>query len=525
MAHPSSSSDTLISPPSPIHPSTSKKPSPLMESDLELSPLDINLRSNNAPIPKLLREASDITWQEALETTKDQVPLIRRRGGRFKLLHQQQFKNSLLASVGYLELANAGDFAANVWNDIPVPRFAAVLMGIGGTLALAMVFVAIQDFKLSYRNVKLLKEERGHLQRLKQYHCRNVEMTRVLDSRLGVGLREIGTEVVDRIVMDLLMGAGSVLVGVGTLMAIGGANRHVYKASNLLSGYIGNALAAIFGLVNAIWSGYLIRRFYLHDRAVVSVEPSDDIRRRLRVRFRRFQWHAIVNGVNGLVAGAASMVTATHWEGYVVLIPCIISLIMCNYFWRKKLGYDRPILDHISLAKLQLTPLTEDLEYAIAMQKALSEPDHAIPQPLIDKCSLESMLQFIVRNRMLETYVDSLAHDKLTSTLLSEIPPTQSATLHHPEYIITYDVLLRLSASKENHARLLLDHAGRFLRTDGVRLFTYRERHLLELSGYAVWQDQMAESITASTTSASTSTSSTKMTKDLSKTEDKSVCN
>ncbi|KAJ5116864.1 hypothetical protein N7456_001212 [Penicillium angulare] len=510
MAHPNSSSDTLISPPSPIHHPTSTstsrhtKPIPLMESDLELSHL-----RNNTPIPKLLREASDITWQEALETTKDQVPLTKRRGGHFKLLHQQQFKNSLLASVGYLELANAGDFAANVWNDIPVPTFAAILMGIGGTLALAMIFVAIQDFRLSYRNVKLLREEREHLKRLKQYHCRNVEMSKVLNSRLGVGLREIGTEVVDRIVMDLLMGAGSVLVGVGTLMAIGGANPHVYKASNLLSGYIGNALAAIFGLVNAIWSVYLIRRFHHHDSAVVSVEPSDDIRRRLRVRFRRFQWHAIVNGVNGLVAGAASMVTATHWEGYVVLIPCIISLIMCNYFWRKKLGYDRPILDHISLAKLQLTPLTEDLQYAIAMQKALSEPDHVLPQPVIDTRSLESMLQFIVRNRMLETYVDSLAHDKMTRGLLSEIPPTESATPGHPEYIITYDVLLRLSSSKQNHARVLLDHAVRFLRTDGVRVFTHRERHLLELSGYAVWQDQMAEITTTSTSS---------MTKDLPKT-------
>lgn len=480
-----------------------------MESDLELYPLSTTTTTTPPPIPKLLREASDITWQEALEASKDQVPLIRRRG-RYKLLHQQQFKNSLLASVGYLELANAGDFAANVWNDIPVPTFAAVLMGIGGTLALAMVLVAIQDFRLSSRNVKLLREERGHLQRLKQYHCKNVEMTRVLDSRLGVGIREIGTEVVDRIVMDILMGAGSVLVGVGTLMAIGGANPRVYKASNLLSGYIGNALAALFGLANAIWSGYLIRRFQLHDRAVVACESSDDIRRRLRVRFSRFQWHAIVNAVNGLVAGAASLVTAQRWEGYVVLVPCIISLIMCNYFWRKKLGYDRPILDHISLAKLQLTPLMEDLEYTIAMQRALANPDLAMPQRVVDTHSLESMLQFIVRNRMLETYVDSLAHDKSTSALLSEIPPTESATPSHPEYIVTYDVLLRLATSKQNHTRLLQDHASRFLRTEGVRIFTHRERHLLELSGYAVWQDQMASTTTTTTTTMTTTTDSPK---------------
>jgi hypothetical protein len=179
-------------------------------------------------VPKLLREASDITWQESLESKKGEVVLVR-RGGRFCLLHQQQFKNSLLASVGYLELANAADFAANVWNQIPVPKFAAVLMGIGGTLALGMVLVAIYDFRLSWTNVKLLRAERDHLQRLRQDHSRNTELGPLIDSRLGVGLREIGTEVIDRIVMDVLMGFGSLLVGVGTLMAIGGANPHVSK--------------------------------------------------------------------------------------------------------------------------------------------------------------------------------------------------------------------------------------------------------------------------------------------------------
>ncbi|KAJ6115364.1 hypothetical protein N7486_001142 [Penicillium sp. IBT 16267x] len=493
MALPGNSSDTLISPPSPIyHP---KPKSTLMESDLELSTLE----SPPSPvIPKLFREASDITWQETLESTKDQVPLIR-RSGRFRLLHQQQFKNSLLASVGYLELANAGDFAANVWNTIPVPTFAAVLMGIGGTLALLMVFVAVQDFRLSWRNVKLLREERVHIQRLQQYHCKNPELTRLLDARLGVGIREIGTEVVDRILMDVLMGLGSVLVGVGTLMAIGGANPRVYEASNLLSGYIGNALAASFGLANAIWSVYLIHRFRQHDKAVVAREPSDDIRSRLRLRLKRFHWHSVVNCLNGLVAGAASMVTAKRWEGYVVLIPCIISLIMCNYFWRKKLGYDRPILDHISLARLQLTPLLGDLEYAIAMQRGLVEPKNTFPQPIVDTKSLESMLRFIVRNRMLETYVDSLAQDKQARSLLSEIPSTEPTSPN--EIVISFDVLIRLSISNPTHSQLLLDHAAKFLREEGVRIFTHRERHLLELLGYAVWRDQTATEVTESTES------------------------
>lgn len=476
MATPAASSDTLITVPSPVHMSEDKGTS----IEMGVSPADPPL------VPKLLREASDITWQECLESTKDQITLVR-RGGRFHLLHQQQFKNSLLASVGYLELANAGDFAANVWNEIPVPKFAAVLMGIGGTLALGMVLVAIQDFRLSQKNVKLLQAEKAYLQRLLQYHHKNAELARLIDSRLGVSKREIGTEVVDRIVMDVLMGFGSLLVGVGTLMAIGGANPRVFKASNLLSGYIGNGLAAIFGLANAIWSAYLIHRFRLHDAATFAREPSDEIRRRLHTRFRRFQWHAIINGLNGLVAGAASMVTAERWWGYVVLIPCIISLVFCNYFWRKKIGYDRPLFGQMSPSKIQMTPLIEDLEYVILMQRGLAEPETSLPQAILQLDDLNSILRFIVRERMLETYCESLARDKSTRHILKDLPSLKTS----PEQItISLEALFRLSAS---HQETLLTHAKKFLQTTGVRVFTHRERHLLELLGFAIWQDQMNE--------------------------------
>ncbi|KGO69516.1 hypothetical protein PITC_014060 [Penicillium italicum] len=479
MVTPTTSSDTLITPPSPVHISqpTSKPTKMTMEMDL-LSPAE----SPPPVVPKLLREASDITWQESLESKKGQVVLVR-RGGRFHLLHQQQFKNSLLASVGYLELANAADFAANVWNQIPVPKFAAVLMGIGGTLALGMVLVAIHDFRLSWINVKLLRAERDHLQRLRQYHGKNAELARLIDSRLGVGLREIGTEVIDRIVMDVLMGFGSLLVGVGTLMAIGGANPRVFKASNLLSGYIGNGLAAVFGLLNAIWSGYLFRRFHMHDTAAFAREPSDDIRRRLHTRFRRFQWHAGVNGLNGLVAGAASMVTAERWWGYVVLIPCIISLILCNYFWRKKLGYDRPLLGHTSATEIQVTELIEDLQYVIVMQRALADSEHSLPQPIFQPNSVDSIIRFIVRENMFETYCESLARDKTTCHIFAAFPSLNTS----PDQItISLDALFRLPP---RHLDLILEHAKKFLRTTGVRIFTYRERHLLELVGHAIYKD------------------------------------
>lgn len=453
------------------------------DSDLKLAVLE------SAPpvVPKLLREASDITWQESIEASKDTVTLVRRRD-RFHLLHQQQFRNSLLASVGYLELANAADFAANVWNQIPVPTFAVVLMGIGGTCALCMVFVAIQDFRLSMRNVKLLRTEREHLKRLLQYHNKDSRVVQLVESRLGVSNREIGTEIVDRIVMDFLMGFGSVLVGVGTLMAIGGANPRVFKASNLLSGYIGNGLAAIFGLVNAVWSSYLIYRFNQHLKAVRASQPGDNIRRRLHNRIRRFQWHSFINGLNGLVAGAGSMVTAERWWGYVVLIPCIISLIAVNFFWRKKLGYDRPLLTESCFARFQLTSLLGDLEYAIGMQRGLAEPDTALSQTIVQLDSLDSMLRFIVRNHMFEKYCESLTRDKRTGDLLKDVPAT---TTNSHEITISVDALFHLcSSSSVRNEEILRNHAKRFLRQDGVLFFTYRERHLLEVLGYAVWRDQ-----------------------------------
>ena len=40
---------------------------------------------------------------------------------------QYRLKNSLLAGVGLLELGNAGDFAANIWNQNPIPHFAMAL--------------------------------------------------------------------------------------------------------------------------------------------------------------------------------------------------------------------------------------------------------------------------------------------------------------------------------------------------------------------------------------------------------------
>lgn len=467
----------------------------------------------------------------------------------YKLVRQQQIKNSLLAGVGYLELANAGDFAANVWNQIPVPRHAMILMAIGGPIALCMMFFAIRDFALSWRNVRLLRAERIHLLSLRESLSsttsetaeKDAEMVRVLDSRLGVGIRELGTEIVDRMVMDALMGVGALLVGVGTIMAIFGANPRVYLASNLMSGYVGNSMAAVFGLFNAIWSGVLIYRFQCHDLAcrritnpAVGPGGAEDNnhyvlstmqQRRLRVRFRRFQWHSVVNALNGLAAGAASMVTATRWWGYVVLVPCIISLILCNYFWRWKLGYDRPIITTSTSTPSSyprhdiaafLPPLLAELAYVSAVHDALNQT-HNLPRSLVNLDSLESAISFIAQSHMFESFCEwLLGEDQSVFALLigNSNDQTLSQYTHthihnhfghghgrnhshihsHGHAVLTVSPKDFLNGPAHSHQPglepLLLERARGFIRMFGKRIFAYRERYLLELVGYAVWRDQ-----------------------------------
>ncbi|RAH55722.1 hypothetical protein BO85DRAFT_65265 [Aspergillus piperis CBS 112811] len=500
---------------------------------------------SSPPIPKLLRESSDLTIISAStpSTTTSTTTIIptnhvtytrahrkpstklttllnpfrqctsrqkqksrRKHNYNFQLSHQPLFRNSLLAGVGFLELANAADFAANVWNQIPVPKYAMVFMAIGGPIALLITLVAARDFYLSYTNVQLLLKERRYLRELLDSITTTTTTTTntttqntitttnpnttthtqaelLLRSRLSVNFRELGTEIVDRILMDALMGFGALLVGTGTIMAIFGANHHVYVASNLLSGYIGNGLAAVFGLVNAIWSGYLVGRFQICWRSCQNItstststvptrdgngnnnnnnnppnpgdEEAEDIgfeevrmyHHPLKLRFRSLQFHALVNGINGLVAGAASMVTATMWYGYVVLVPCIVSLIACNWFWRVRVGYDRPLLSSSTTSASLLllsssstaerragtaTPTTTtnggggngndksdlllDLSSATHLHRMLasSTKDSGIqlPRHILNRTNPSSVMSFLTRNGMFEGFCVWIDHDK-----------------------------------------------------------------------------------------------------------------
>jgi hypothetical protein len=215
-----------------------------------------------------------------------QVRFIRDKAGRY-IPASPRLRNNLLVAVGFLDFANACDFAANVWNIAPVPTYAAVLMALGGTFALVISVFAARDGILSWRNIRLLREERVLLCRQREI-CKE-DFSPYLNARLEVNMRETRMEVIDRLAMDSFMGFGALLIGIGTPMAIGGANPRVFFASNLLSGYIGNSPPAIWGLANTVWCIYLWRRAHRHFTAGSKVLSTGIITDALKPRIRSIQ--------------------------------------------------------------------------------------------------------------------------------------------------------------------------------------------------------------------------------------------
>ncbi|KAJ0416745.1 hypothetical protein BJY00DRAFT_221075 [Aspergillus carlsbadensis] len=404
------------------------------------------------------------------------VTLSKNKRGRYRCVSHASLKNNLLAGVGYLELANAGDFAANVWNDIPVPRHAMILMAIGGPIALSVSLVAARDYYLSWQNVKLLRSERKALKPISSCADKTTIGT------LGVNFRELGTELIDRMFMDLLLGIGALLVGTGTIMAIWGADHRVFEASNLLSGFIGNGFAAFFGVVNAVWSGYLVYRFQVRYSACLVSPSISPIRSMVLQRYRRLQWHSAINGVNGLVAGMASMVTARMWWGYVVLIPCVIVMIAGNLFWRRKLGYDRPVQLDMPGSTVKDEKVDEDDACCDILDMIASNraAQHTLSR-IVETGSLETMIAFIVLNQIFESFCEWMSRKWLDHRAFT----ASTDTLH-----ISHSDLL--GGTTEEQARMVTE-CRRFLTTVGITLLDHRQRYLLELAGEVVWGEQSAK--------------------------------
>lgn len=275
---------------------------------------------------KSSKQTLDVSPPRLIPAT-DRITLVKRGTRRYVVAKPTRLRNNLLGAVGLLELANAGDFAANVFNMIPVPVYAVVLMALGGTVAFVLSFFAFRDAHLSLANVRILREQRRGLRSARAERLKESLPTRDIDILLDVNLRELGTETISRCAMGLLMGCGAVIIAVGTWMAIDGADYKVWLASNLLSGYIGNTPLAVFGLVNAAWSGYIWTKAHRHraagrrrwatvagrEKAGTATTPAALLA--LKRRTRNVQIFAVVSGVTSFMGGAGSMITATMWWG------------------------------------------------------------------------------------------------------------------------------------------------------------------------------------------------------------------
>lgn len=336
-------------------------------------------------------------------------------------------------------------------------------MALGGTLALTIAIFAFRDALLSRENIRNLREERRFL--WAQKADLGAEVSRALDTQVDINFRELGTEYIERLCMDIVMGFGTVMVGVGTFLAIGGANPRVYRASNLLSGYIGNAPVALYGLGNATFSAYIWRRAHRHGKAAKKEMLSAMFRRRIR----RLKIHATVNAIGGVTAGAASMVTATHWEGYPVLLPCIISSMACNYMWRKRIGYERPLAQQ----KLEIdkASLVGELEHITSTRKIFKTADPAewFSKIIPDPDSLTLILPFFKTNDLFDDFCLRLLKNDTLSSLLGR----------RNEVTIDEQMIL---ADKELYPGIRLV-AEETLRKTGPLRFKYRERYCLEALG------------------------------------------
>ncbi|OAP56348.1 hypothetical protein AYL99_09527 [Fonsecaea erecta] len=402
----------------------------------------------------------------------DWVTLSVRRG-HYRPLQPGRLRNSLLAGVGFLELGNAGDFAANVWNEIPVKKWVAALMAIGATMALVTSLFAFRDVTLSWRNIQALRAERMYLKRERARCGHNKARLRSVDAMLGVNFRESGTELLDRLIVDALLGFGAFLVSIGTYMAIGGANHSVFEASNLLSGYIGNAAGAIYGLLNAGWSTYVSIRAYHHRSAGLAKLESDLAKRLLRHRTHRVQTHALVLAVSGLSAGAGGLITATMWWGYLILVPCIVSNIYCNWMWRHQIGYERPLAGKI--VQIDQQSLVKELEYVDAVGSYLGKlaPSKSPKDDVVfDTTSIVSIIQFMLSIDIFESFcVRAMQEWQLSAALLKA---SQGSLTISEQTFLDLD---------QKHLPLVLAIAETHISRRGPVQLRYRERYLLETLG------------------------------------------
>jgi len=458
-----------------------------------------------APLPPV---AESVRWSDdeaAREASDGSVPVteapsgrlafVRDAKGRFHPEKQIQIKNSLLAAVGFLELANASDFAANVWNLDPMPTYVLVLMAIGAVCALGMLYFVVRDAMLSWYNIRGLRAERRYLLAQRLHDRDDAQMLRTIDTFLDVNFKELGTEVVDRVATDLLMGVGALLVGVGTFLAMAGGNNTdpIYVASNLLTGYLGNTPCAMFGFVNLLWSVYVWDRARRQKAAAMPGVRGTRLEQLFRMRISSVQLHAALNGISGVVAGAASLATATLWWGYVVLAPCLVTTGMVNLFYRHRIGYDRALVQQVT--SMDEESLTEALRYVDSCTQRIRSSASADPFTTLvsDTASLSSVMEAVIESQLYEKFCLGILGEPAVSRLIGSHAAT-AVFESTSDKIVTIDRRTVASVEDPILAMRLITIAKKVVKKHAKRSFHYQERYLLEIFGSYVCQGDTKKS-------------------------------
>ncbi|KAL6872060.1 hypothetical protein J3F83DRAFT_733663 [Trichoderma novae-zelandiae] len=407
-------------------------------------------------------------------TPPDRATLVRAEKGGGYVAKGTRLKNDLYPAVGLLELANAGDFAANVWNKYPVPVYAIVFMAVGATFAAIMSVFAILDARRAWRNVTFLRKQYRELREARDRRAAKSRPTTDLDVLLSVVYRELGTEGINRWGLNLFMGAGAVLIALGTYLALGGQNDAIFLASNLLSGYVGNSPIALFGAVNTCWAYYICCKAQGHINAASKAIPGTRAMALIRRRSRNLQVYTSINGTATFIGGVGSMITATRWWGYVILIPVIMSAIFCNHWWRTRAGYARRDLVPYGMSVMKVDELSTALDFASRAPKKIQEYRKTPLNAFVsDPTSLQAVLVFIQEYELLEPFCERLVKDEDLRRVLG--------CSGNPEEI-KIEISSLLDLPKDQHPAII-QVAQDTVRKVGPTHFQHRERYAAELLG------------------------------------------
>lgn len=187
------------------------------------------------------------------------------------------------------------------------------------------------------------------------------------------------------------------------------------------------------------------------------------------------------------------MVTATHWWGYVVLLPCVITSGVVNVFWRLRVGYERPLFAH-EITSIDQDAVLEALRYADACGQRIYQGQRqgkdAFTTLLAEPDSVLCALDFIRKNNLFEDFCLRLMRDPaVAQKLLASSAPTAAAAPQASgsetaaPLIEWHQFASTGGASDDAWTKRVLGVARELINEQALTSIHYQERHLLEVMG------------------------------------------